>query len=77
MIKKKIADSPIFDFQAVSVADVKEIIMKLKTECPMYKPKNSFAKANYRPVSVLPLISKVYKRLMFDRLSHHTKYFLN
>ena len=32
MIKKRFVDLPIFNFQAVSVADVKEIIMELKTD---------------------------------------------
>ena len=32
MIKKIFLDLPIFNFQAVSVADVKEIIMELKTD---------------------------------------------
>ena len=31
LIKKIFADLPIFNFQAVSVADVKEIIMELRT----------------------------------------------
>ena len=32
MIKKRFLDLPVFDFQAVSLADVKEIIMELKTD---------------------------------------------
>ena len=32
-------------------------------------------KANYRPVSIFPLLSKVYERRMFKQLSNHTKYF--
>ena len=32
MIKKRFLDLPVFNFQAVSVADVKEIIMELKTD---------------------------------------------
>ena len=31
MIKKRFVDLPIFNFHAVSVADIKKIIMKLKT----------------------------------------------
>ena len=44
---------------------------------PVYKSKNPFEKENYRPVSILPLLSKVYERLMFKQLSNHTKYFLS
>ena len=43
----------------------------------MYKSKNPFEKANYRPVSILPFLSKVYERLMFKQLSNQTKYFLD
>ena len=32
MIKKRFLDLPVFNFQAASVADVKEIIMELKTD---------------------------------------------
>ena len=44
---------------------------------PVYKSKNPFENANYKPVSILPLFSKVYERLMFKQLSNHTKYFLS
>ena len=43
----------------------------------MYKSKNPFEKANYRPVSILPFLPKVYERLMFKQLSNQTKYFLD
>ena len=121
MIKKRFVDLPIFNFHAVTVAAVKEIIMELKTDkavsgelpvkllkdcgfsfyaltnCinnsiengrfpnslkeanidPVYKSKNPFEKANYRPLSILPLLSKVYERLMFKQLSKNTKYYLS
>ena len=121
LIKKRFVDLPIFNFHAVSVANVKEIIMVLKTDkavrgeipvkllkdcefsfyalanrinesiengrfpdslkqaniAPVYKSKNPFEKANYKPVSILPLLSKVYERLIFKQLSNHTKYFLS
>ena len=32
MIKKRFIDLPVFNFQAVSVTDVKEIYMELKTD---------------------------------------------
>ena len=121
MIKKRFFDLPVFNFQAVSAADVKEIIMELKTDkavsgeipvkwlkdcdfsfhaltncinesiengtfpdslkeaniAPVYKSKNPFEISNYRPMSILPLLSKVYERIMFNQLSNHTKYFLS
>ena len=44
---------------------------------PVYKSKNSFEKSNYRPASILPLLSKVHERIMFNQLSNHTIYFLS
>ena len=38
----------------------------------VYKSKNTSEKANYSPVSIPPLLSKVYERLMFNQLSNHT-----
>ena len=34
-------------------------------------------KFNYRPVSILPLISKVFERLIYNQLSEYTESFLN
>ena len=44
---------------------------------PVYKSKNPFEKSNYRPMSILSLLSKVYERIMFNQLSNHAKYFLS
>ena len=38
--------------------------LKLADITPIYKKKNPQAKENYRPVSVLPVLSKVFERLM-------------
>ena len=114
MIKKRFIDLPIFNFQAVSVTDIKEIIrevttdkavsgdipVKLLKDCdfsfyvltnciteyiengtfpdslkeasiaPVYKSKIPFEKANYRPASILPLLSKLYERPIFNQLSN-------
>ena len=35
---------------------------------PIYKKSDETDKANYRPVSVLTALSKVYERVMFDQL---------
>ena len=39
---------------------------------PVYKKKSKLSKENYRPSSILPNISKVYERCLYDQLS---KYF--
>ena len=39
---------------------------------PLYKKKSKLSKENYRPISILPNISKVYERCLYDQMS---KYF--
>ena len=39
--------------------------MKLASVSPVYKAKDPLYKINYRPVSVLLLLSKIYERLFF------------
>ena len=48
-------------------------LVKLVSISPVYKAKGPLNKFNYRPVSVLPLLSKIYERLIFDQLSKHAK----
>ena len=38
---------------------------------PLYKKKDPLNKENFRPVSLLPIISKIYERSMHDQLSEH------
>ena len=45
--------------------------LKLTNISPVYRAKDALDKTIYRPVSVLPLLSKIYKRLFFDQLSRH------
>ena len=36
---------------------------------PVFKTGDILDKSNYRPISLLPAISKIYERVIFDRLS--------
>ena len=38
---------------------------------PLFKKKDPLNKENYRPVSILPTLSKVYERVMHDQLTEH------
>ena len=45
--------------------------MKLASVSPVYKAKDPLDKINYRPVSVLLLLPKIYERFIFDKFSRH------
>ena len=47
--------------------------LKLAGVTPVFKKKNPLDKTNYRPVSVLPPISKCFERLMEKQINEHTK----
>ena len=36
---------------------------------PVHKKESKFSKENYRPTSILPNISKVYERCLYDQIS--------
>ena len=48
--------------------------LKLAQVTPIYKKEDPFIEKNYRPVSILPTLSKLYKRVISDQL---TSYFEN
>ena len=44
---------------------------------PVHKKKDLTDESNYRPVSILPLLSKVFEKMIFDQLYIHMNNFLN
>ena len=44
---------------------------------PVFKKEDPLDKANYRPVSILLLLSKVYERVIYNQLSDYADNFLN
>ena len=42
--------------------------LKVAKVIPLYKGGDSMLLVNYRPVSILPVFSKIFERLMYDRL---------
>ena len=44
---------------------------------PVFKKNNPLNKENYRPVSALPIISKVFEKLMQNQINLHMKSFLS
>ena len=51
--------------------------MKIANITPVHKKDEPTDKENYRPVSVLPLLSKVFERLLYDQLSDYLEKYLN
>ena len=51
--------------------------LKLADITPIFKKKNRLHKAKYRPVSVLPCISKVFEKLMQKQISGSTSNYLS
>ena len=43
----------------------------------MHKKDETTNKENYRPVSVLPLISKIFERVIYDQLCEYLEKYLN
>ena len=44
---------------------------------PVHKKKDPTDKTNYRPVSILPLLSKVFEKVMYIQLYDYMENFLN
>ena len=44
---------------------------------PIYKRVDPFDKKNYRPVGILPLLSKAYERVIYGQASNYFEPFFN
>ena len=53
------------------------IFLKDADVTPVFKKNNPLNKENYRPVSVLLIISKVFEKLMQNQINLHIKCFLS
>ena len=51
--------------------------LKLSNTVTVHKRKDPTDKCNYRPVSILPLLSKVFEKVMYDQFYIYTNNFLN
>ena len=51
--------------------------LKIANITPVHKKNVPANKENYRPVSVLPLLSKVFEILLYDQLSEYLEKYLN
>ena len=51
--------------------------LKLGNITSIFEKDDPLDKSSYRPVSILPLLSKVYERIIYNQLSKHSEQFLN
>ena len=51
--------------------------LKFANITPVHKKDKATGKQNYRPVSVLPLLSKVFEKVIYDQLSQYLDKYLN
>ena len=51
--------------------------LKLANVAPVFKKEDLLHKSNYRPVSILPLLSIVYGKVIYNQLSDYSDSFLN
>ena len=51
--------------------------LKQANVSPIFKKDDPLDKENYRPVSILPLLSKVYEKLLYNRLSDYVEKIFN
>ena len=47
--------------------------LKLAKVMPIFKKKDDLDKENYRPVSILPHVSKVFERIMYHQINDYMK----
>ena len=50
-------------------------ILKLTDIIPVYKKDSRYEKSNYRPISVLPNLSKIFQSVLYNQISSFMKTF--
>ena len=69
-IAAKVVCTPLTDCFNVALLDgVFPDELKLASVVPVFKKGDSLNKSNYRPISILPPLSKVFERLLFNQMS--------
>ena len=63
----------VIDFNSAISTGIFPTILKLADVIPLFKNENRLYKGNYRPVSLLAAISKVFERIMHHQMSAYMK----
>ena len=51
--------------------------LKITDVTPIFKKEDPLDKTNYRPISILPTVSKIFERILFNQLQHFSIKFLS
>ena len=51
--------------------------LKIADITPIFKKEDPLDKTNYRPISILPTVSKIFKRILFSQLQRFSNKFLS
>ena len=51
--------------------------LKIADIAPIFKKDDPLDKVNYRPISILPTVSKIFERILFNQLQHFSNKFLS
>ena len=67
----KLCDPLMYIFNLSFKKSIFQDYMKIAKVIPVFKEGDSVDLSNYRPISVLPCFSKIFERLMYNRLYKH------
>ena len=51
--------------------------LKIADITPIFKKENPLDKTNYRPISILPTVSKIFERILFNQVQCFSNKFLS
>ena len=51
--------------------------LKIADITPIFKKEDPLDKSNYRPISILPTVSKIFERILFNQLQRFSNKFLS
>ena len=76
-IKQKVEINKKFSLQSVSEDTVRNVVKNLPDIVPVFKKLDPTDETNFRPVTLLPLLSKVFEKIKYDQLYEYAETFLN
>ena len=76
LLKKFLIGNFIFCAMAIDISYF-PTALKQANITPVFKTEERCSKDNYRPISILPNVSKIFEKCMFPQMSHYMDNFLS